>query len=161
MTNKVTFLRLCWPRDVAIFYPACRTDEPPGLSFRTSPHGTTTARAARGFVFPSNALGYASAYLSRVETNTIDSSSSSNHVAPCSTSTTDFGTHAKMVIMIRLAPNAGSVLRWPPSAQTRYCDLFPVLKGRITSVLGDVESPSSKCVHARSCIDMDRGSRLG
>ena len=97
----------------------------------------------------------------RVETSTIESSSSANHSAFCSASTTDFATHAKMLIMIRLAPNAGSVLRWPTSVQTRYCDLFPVPKGRITSELGDAQSPSSKCVHARSCIDMDRGSQLG
>ena len=80
----------------------------------------------------------------RVETNTTESSSSANHSAFCSASTTDFATHAKMLIMIRLAPNAGSVLRWPPSAHTRYCDLLPVLKGRIISVLGGVQSPPSR-----------------
>ena len=86
----------------------------------------------------------------RAETNTIESSTSANHSACCSASTTDFATHAKMIIMTRLAPNAGSVLRWPPSAHTRYCDLLPVLKGRITGVLGDVQSAASNFVHARA-----------
>ena len=97
----------------------------------------------------------------RAGTNTTESSTSANHSACCSASTTEFATHAKMIIMTRLAPNAGSVLRWPPSAHTGHCGLLPVLKGRITGVLSDVQSPSSKCVHARSCIAMDRGSQLG
>ena len=43
----------------------------------------------------------------RVGTNTIESSTSANHSARCSASTTDFATHAKMLIMTRLAPMPG------------------------------------------------------
>ena len=159
---EVSFLPVPWPRMIdfdrsffvgRINHPACHN----------GPHPTGPQPREQLAVLFSKAMlwGPQMHIFQRVETNTTESSTSANHSAFCSASTTDFATHAKMIMMIRLAPNAGSVLRWPTSAQTRYCDLLSVLKGRITSALDDAESPSSKCVHARSCIDMDRGSQLG